>query len=380
MKIALVTAYFYPKSTGGTEKYVLNLAKNLISNLNEVHIITVGNCESNLYENIKVYYVADELNNDHDIISGKKPSNNLKEFSELLIQNNYDLVHFHTLTPAFNIFHFQAAKELNAEIHFTAHVPGITCLHGDLMKFGKEPCDGVIITKRCLACYISKKGINEALSKCIAETAIAAGFPKQLVSAVDTKKQILTSLNKLCDKIFLFKNWQKEVFLINGFDFNKLFLTGQLFDKELIPRKQSKKAINNIGFVGRISYEKGLHILIDVFNLANRKDLKLHIAGIVNDIKYYNKVRRISSKNPNIYWEINLSEAQINEFYKKIDLLVIPSITYETGPFVLYEALERNIAVLANELGDMKLWKDKGFEIGLYKNANQLRDCIIDLN
>ncbi|RNL51130.1 glycosyltransferase [Pedobacter jejuensis] len=379
MKIALVTAYFYPKSTGGTEKYVLNLAKRFISELNEVHVITVGISETNFYECIKVHYVADELSNDNDIISGKKPSNNLEEFRKLLEDNRYDLVHFHTLTPAFNIYHIQAAKELNSAIHFTAHVPDITCLHGDLMKFGKEPCDGAIITKRCLACYISKKGINETLSKCIAETAIAVGFPKQLVSAIDTKKRILATLNKLCDKIFLFTNWQKEIFLMNGFDFYKLHLTSQLFDKELIPQKQSKKAIKNIAFVGRISYEKGLHILIDVFNLANRKDLKLHIAGIVNDIKYYDELKKISSKNSNIYWDINLSAAQIDQFYKQIDLLVIPSITYETGPFVLYEALERSIPVLANELGDMKLWKEKGFEIGLYNRKLELEKILNEL-
>jgi len=121
-----------------------------------------------------------------------------------------------------------------------------------------------------------------------------------------------------------------------------------------------------------------LHILIEAFISAKRKDLQLHIAGIINDETYFNKLKKLTLEYPNIQWQINLSEVQMDQFYKKIDLLIIPSVTYETGPFVLYEAFERNIPVVANKLGDMEIWKKKGFNVELYDDLSKFKQIIND--
>ncbi|RZL45378.1 MAG: hypothetical protein EOO93_26945, partial [Pedobacter sp.] len=103
MKVALVTAYFYPTSRGGTEKYVLSLAKSLIKKHHDVHIITTGSSNTTgTYKDIVVHYLDDELSNDSDILSSRKASDNLEDFISTLDTNKFDLVHFHTLTPAFN--------------------------------------------------------------------------------------------------------------------------------------------------------------------------------------------------------------------------------------------------------------------------------------
>ena len=379
MKIAMVTAYFYPNSRGGTEKYVLTLAKSLIKQHHEVHIITTGTPNTIItYKYITVHCLNDELSNDFDISSSRKAAGNLNDFRRILKENKYDLVHFHTLTPAFNIFHISAAKKLNVEIHFTAHVPGITCIHGDLMQFGTYACDGLIQKHRCTACYISKKVPSTPISKIIAKTVNLLNYPVSTATAVERKVENLLELKKLCDKVFLFTNWQKEIFIKNGFEPTKITITSQLLDKEISPQLLLKKVIKNLGFVGRISYEKGLHILIEAFISAKRKDLQLHIAGIINDETYFNKLKKLTLEYPNIQWQINLSEVQMDQFYKKIDLLIIPSVTYETGPFVLYEAFERNIPVVANKLGDMEIWKKKGFNVELYDDLSKFKQIIND--
>lgn len=377
MKIALVTAYFYPTSYGGTEKYVLNLAKNLIIQKHEVDILTAGKKgEMRRYQDIKIYEVTDELSHETDILTSKKASENLSEFTQIIEKNKYNLLHFHTLTPTFNIFHVSVAKKLNIEVYFTAHIPGITCIHGDLMQFGNKACDGVIKKQRCTACYISNKGFNQTLSEALARTIIFFQYPKKISLAVEQKTDNLTLLNNLCDKIFLFTNWQKNIFIINGFDEAKIVVTNQLLNNILIAQEPARKNIKNIGFVGRVCHEKGLHILIEAFQQAKRKDLELHIAGIINDKMYFEKLKLITKGEANIYWDLNLDEQEIDSFYNKIDILVIPSVTYETGPFVLYEAFERNIPVIANNLGDMAIWKKNGFNIKLYMNLDELKQEI----
>ncbi|RZL57747.1 MAG: hypothetical protein EOO93_17545, partial [Pedobacter sp.] len=232
MKIALVTAYFYPSSSGGTERYVLSLAKSLIKQYHEVHIITTGTINNIItYEDIAVHYVNDELSNNSDILSSKKASDNLDDFIAILDENKFDLVHFHTLTPAFNTFHISAAKKLNAEIHFTAHVPSITCIRGDLMQYGKHACDGLILKQRCTACYLSKKGLSRSVSNIVARTATILNYPVTTAIVANRKIENLLELNRLCDMIFLFTNWQKEIFISNGFEPKKITITSQLLNK-----------------------------------------------------------------------------------------------------------------------------------------------------
>lgn len=381
MKIALVTAYFYPTSQGGTEKYVLNFAEHLIARKNEVEVITARSNEfgESMFQEIKIKYIPDEPSIEYDILNGKQAAANLSAFKKLLIEGTYDIVHFHTLTPAFNLFHIGLAKKLTRTVQFTAHTPSITCIHGDLMLFGKKACDGLVENQRCTACYISKKGFNKAISKIIAEGINISRRPKSIAEVAKNKIADLRTLNDLCDEIFLFTSWQKDIFLKNGFDKEKLKTTNQFLGEKLVPEKKSNKTIKNIGFIGRITHEKGLHILLKVFNTLKRSDFKLYIAGISNDSEYFKRLKKKSEKNPNIIWQLNLSTLEMEAFYKKIDVLVIPSITYETGPFVLYEAIKNNLPVIVNDLGDMKVWQRKGFNISLYSNPHQLKNLFNNL-
>lgn len=381
MKIALVTAYFYPIGNGGTEKYVLSLAQKLIAENHEIEIITVGETETidYIHEGVKVSCLPDELKRQSEVISGNKAADNLQAFTKKLKEANYDLVHFHTLTPAFGIFHIEAAKRSAKKIYFTAHIPSITCIHGDLMQFGQKACDGLVMKNRCTACYISKKGLNKPLSKILAATINILGRPKTIAAVVTHKLKDMKSLSALCDKIFIFTNWQKEFFLKNGFNEKKLEMTTQFLGTELIPQQKTSKKIINIGFVGRITEEKGLHILINAFNALAKTELKLHIAGISLNDDYFRSVRKLAEKNQNIIWQLNINSQQIQDFYTAIDLLVIPSITYETGPFVLYEAIEVNLPIIANDLGDLKVWKSKGFDIELYDSPKELSEKLLAL-
>lgn len=375
MKIGLVSEYFYPKSSGGTEKYVYDLANKLLAENHDVEVITVGESTKNYkYEEITVKAISFKNEADPDVISGIKPSQNLHDFKSIIQSSEYDLIHFHTLTPAFNLHHIKIAREIVSQIHFTAHVPSITCIHGDLMQFGKIPCDGLILNHRCTACYLSKKR-SIPISKILSRTISLINYPKTIARVVTKKKTDLTALNELCDCIYVFTHWQHRIFIANGFEPSKIQITSQILNKKITPSTSSDKLnFQKLGFVGRLSPEKGLDILIKAFNNSKRSDLQLHIAGIKDDNhkEYQRQLEMLSHNNPNIFWNFDLTNNEIKAFYKSIDVLCIPSVWYETGPFVLYEAFENNLPVIANNLGDMGIWKEKGYHIELYHNIAEL--------
>lgn len=381
MKIALVSEYFYPKSKGGTEKYVYELAEKLISEKNQVEIITVSSDDIKHYnfKGITVRVIAPENNEDKNIISGLKPAHNLSAFNAILKEEKYDLIHFHSLTPAFSLHHIHIAKAFAIPVYFTAHIPSITCIHGDLMQYGKTACDGKIIERRCMSCYISKKQIPKGLSILLASLISQLNYPKSIANVVYQKQQDLSRLNFLCDQIFIFTTWQKRIFIENGIDESKLTLTQQMTLPE--PDTNNHRPLiskNNrkikLAFIGRICHEKGLHILLDAIKVLKKENIELHIAAIIENKKdpYFLKMKDLTKNNANIFWSYNLDDSEVQQFYEGIDLICVPSIGYETGPYVLYEAFKLRIPVLANNLGDMEAWEQKGFPIELYNNTNEL--------
>ncbi|MBE7178462.1 MAG: glycosyltransferase, partial [Mucilaginibacter polytrichastri] len=67
---------------------------------------------------------------------------------------------------------------------------------------------------------------------------------------------------------------------------------------------------------------------------------------------------------------INLGKAGMAEFFNRIDVLCIPSVGFETGPYVLYEALMAGKPVIASDLSSMSTWAAKGFPVSVFENAN----------
>lgn len=387
MKIALVSEYFYPQSKGGTEKYVYELAKKLISERNEVEIITSANGVENYhYDEISVRVLKEEKSGDQLIISGSKPAHNLNSFITLLKEQQYELIHFHTLTPSFGIHHVNSVKTLGLKIYFTAHVPTVTCIHGDLMLYGQMACDGKIINQRCMSCYISKKQIPKELAILFARLIYGLKYPKSIANVVKQKQQDIFNLNALCDRIFIFTNWQKRIFIENGIEEAKLSVTQQMIIPEpdqvnkrnFITNKNEK---TKIGFAGRVCHEKGLHILLDAFLASKNENLVFYIAAVIENQEdpYFMKLKQLTAGYTNIYWSYNLTESEMQAFYQMVDLIVIPSISYETGPYVLYEAFKYKLSVIANNLGDMKLWSDKGYNVKVYNNKEELSALIKQL-
>ncbi len=110
-------------------------------------------------------------------------------------------------------------------------------------------------------------------------------------------------------------------------------------------------SIKRLLYVGRLSYEKGVDILISSFNKLNNKNLELIIVGdgpekislktlaVGKRIKFLGKLAR---------------ETIINE-YSKADLVVLPSRT-EGQPLVLFEAWAAKIPILVTNVGDNQLY------------------------
>jgi glycosyltransferase involved in cell wall biosynthesis len=117
-----------------------------------------------------------------------------------------------------------------------------------------------------------------------------------------------------------------------------------------------KKSFSNrphlLGFVGRLSEEKGIHNLIAAFPdiLSNNKELHVLIGGegpykemIMKYIELFDLCDRITITG----W---ISHEKLPFFLNDIQLLIIPSNT-EAGPIIMFEAMACGTPILATPVG-----------------------------
>lgn len=354
MKILLVTEYFYPQSSGGTELYVYNLAQALQKLNHQAEVLSLlENAEKRInYQGITVHYIPFNQNFQTKVISGEQPADNINHFINKLQQIAPNIVHFHTLTTSISTYHIAAAKKIGFKTVLTSHIGAHTCIRGNLMHLGKHVCDGKVEQQKCLSCYLQYRGIPEPFNKLSAFVIRTTSFSKTLSKIVTNKQNELVQLKVNLNQLVVVCNWQHEVFVRNNFNLKNISLCRQAINinkTKMVPKKDSAKLV--IGFVGRITAIKGLHVLLNALKNATTENIELRVAAIPTQTQYYYEQKKQAKLLPNIIWRENILNEDIGDFLQKLDILCVPSQLPETGPFVIYEALSHGIPVLGSDLG-----------------------------
>ncbi len=129
-------------------------------------------------------------------------------------------------------------------------------------------------------------------------------------------------------------------------------------------------------FVGRLSQEKGLDVLLDAWARRRRDDgLRLKIVG---DGPLEPLARAAADRDDTIDLLGRLDQRRVVELVGDAEALVMPSTWYETFGRTMIEAFSRGTPVLASDLGAMRELVDHGrtgflFEMG---DAAGLADAI----
>ena len=119
--------------------------------------------------------------------------------------------------------------------------------------------------------------------------------------------------------------------------------------------------IPTIGFLGRICSEKGLENLIKSSKTLKENNFNhnLLIAGNLEDKrfkKYILHIKKLAKSNSNIKFLGLLNEKEKNNFFNKINILILPSInSYEAFGIVQLEAMSYGKLVIASDLKGVRI-------------------------
>lgn len=331
MKILMIGQKRYPNSRdGGIDVVVQNISEQLVKLGHEVTVLV-------------------RKRKDH-----KPPS----EYNGVKIIEIFTMNFKRTDAIIYSYFATRYAKKNKFDVvHF--HAEGNTLF---LKKLRNAKDKKIVVTVHGLDWKRDKfKGIGRR---------ILLKSEKAIVNYADN---VITLCNN--DKKYFSEKYNLDTTLIpNGFN-RPVFLKPNII-------KGKFKLIGNdyILFLARVVPEKGLHLLIDAYNLINNPKLKLVVAGgSSHSSEYYQEMVNKASNNKNIIFTGFVQGEELSELFSNAFLYVLPS-TIEGMPLSLIEALSFEKICLCSDIEELKDIESKNIIYFKSEDISDLKNKLIELS
>jgi glycosyltransferase involved in cell wall biosynthesis len=381
MKVLLVCAGYLPGNIGGIELHVHHVAKELKRQGNDVLVFTRDYApgrkqyalERSVYDTVSVarmnYKFAD-CNSFEMIYSNPTVA---RVFREVFQEFNPDIVHVHHLSGlTTDIVHL--VKEAGVPVVMTLHDFWMGCPRGQRITAALVPCPEIILD-RCLPCL---RELWPAFFQGGRETASKTEGEEQDHAALENYHAHIHSVLQACNRLLVPSPFTKSVYVRYGMPESSITVVENGLDHELFKKMSHvRSSMTRFGYIGSILPSKGVHILIEAFKLIGGSDLSLHIWGEVlpfhKDTNYGHRLAVLTKGwESSIQFHGRYENQDLPEILSNLDVLVVPSIWYETFSLTLREGFLAGVPVIASNYGAMADAIEDG-ETGLLFNVG---DCV----
>jgi glycosyltransferase involved in cell wall biosynthesis len=238
------------------------------------------------------------------------------------------------------------------------------------MRWGDTPCDGEIRPVRCSACLLQQDGFPRPLAWAVggvSSTRIGQAAPSRLGTVLDRGNIVRRQKDRTrrwlrsADEVVVVAQWLEEVLVRNGVPPGRVTVSRHGLSDDVRSMQEAAAAQRSprdpdrplrIGFVGRFTEVKGVHVLVDaVRRLPESVDVNVHLYGITQsdgDEQYLAGLKERARDEPRVRFCGPMTDDNRVEAFAGFDLLAVPSIGKETGPYTVLEAFAAEIPVLGS--------------------------------
>jgi glycosyltransferase involved in cell wall biosynthesis len=283
----------------------------------------------------------------------KEQKNKLLAF---LKKEQPEVVHVHNFLPVLTPAVFYACHELQIPVVLTLHNFRLLCINGLLYRDGK-------ICEKCISKKLPFPGIQHG---CYQSSSIKSIFPA-ITNGIHNYKG---TWNSKVDKFIFLTEFSKSVFDRSALNLPKGKTT--IKPNFVEDRGYELEKDDYYLFVGRLSEEKGLPVLLETFK-ANGK--KLIIAG---EGPLEGSIRELSKTHPNISAKGFITQEELKPLFKKAKAFIFPSAWYEGFGLVLIEAFSYGTPVISSNIGNPNALVMKGHNGFTFEaeNSTSLKEVI----
>lgn len=325
MKILFVNSFYRPEIRGGAELTIENIASGMASRGHQCAVFTTkeaGPLSSDTVGMVRVFRIGSQnIYWDHRKSNPSRlrrlvwyfnDSYNTKVqplFKEVLRQFKPDVLSSHNL-GGLSISVWDTAREANLPFIQVVHDQYLLCAAGAAFRNGKA-----CITQ-CYSCRLLRRRHVSASRQASCLVGVSGYVVERLKTAG------------------LFEGVEKRI-IYNERNFPDF------------PARIPPQGSLVFGYIGAVTPQKGLDWLVDEFR-AIASGSHLLIAG--SGAPQYLANLRADASGSNITF---LGHTNADDFYKMIDVLIVPSLWPDTLPGVAIEACARHIPVIASSIGGL---------------------------
>ena len=354
MKIIQAVNYYYPDSSGGTERYIDGVGQELRKLGHQIIVLapTLKKSSHYLYNGIEVFrFAVPEKTARAEYLGMCRPTG-YDDFMKIVLSLKPDLMHFTTFSRAVNSFQLAAVKRLGIPVVFTSHLSNIFCPRGNLLNSRGKWCREKPFSENCFRCIVGDKYPSWLCSWWYRLAEIADrwhlaryGRIFSPYHAVKRHENELDIIRTQSDCNIALSNWILRRYRDAGILNSQLVAQGisGIFSGRAGAAKCQD--ILRLLFIGRIEYPKGLDILCQALQSVDPERFELTMGVLHYNDDLYRKVKRFVHLLPHFRWK----EALDGEEVKEADLLVLPS-RYEMSPLVIQESFGCGLPVLASDI------------------------------
>lgn len=363
MRILLALHTWPPEGKGGTEAHAQSVAAALSERGHQIGVFArTGRPERPEFEvttswegKTSVSRINNTYAQEETFEATYKNQRIHEAFEREMDEFKPDLVHIHHLTGLSTTI-IEAVKARGLPLVITLHDFWMQCPRGQRMTNGLSLCETIDRTN-CLSC-LSKLWPNYFKDRENEPTIVDLRGQLSPASLAEFDRHMTYALN-LCDVVVAPSAFHAERIQDFPIDPDRVVALphGLSPIAGLKPRDTGKKP-TRIGYLGSVIPVKGVHVLIEAFMKLGRRDLSLHIHGEVmrhhEDLTYGARLQAQARRAPNIHFHGGYVVQDLQKLLSELDILVVPSIWWETYCLTIREGLMAGIPVVASDLGALR--------------------------
>ncbi len=408
MKILQVSHGLPPKENAGVELYTYHLSKALVQLDHEVHIFYRDTDpereEFSVFEEqvdgLRVTRTINNLKNLPDVRAFYDNSFFDHSFSEVLKREKPNVVHFqHLFGLSANLI--RIAKRKGYPVVLTLHDFFLLCHRNHLVKMDQRLCPGPLYGLECASCLGFSPQSQDIRTKFILKIKDKLPFP-----VIKWTKRFFIPTHSLCDKGYeVFHRYRFIYELLKEPD---LLLVPSRFVRDVFvkyyPFIESRTRVLSLGippiseeglsqgptrapdgkirfcYYGNILPLKGLHVLIEAFKglPEGRAILTIYGRRTPWNEDYYDWLKRQASSH-SVEFRGPFRREDLSEVLKDQEVVILPSICYETYSFVIREANSLGRPVVASRIGAIPEAVEEGVNGLLFDpcDSESLKTCLL---
>jgi glycosyltransferase involved in cell wall biosynthesis len=256
-----------------------------------------------------------------------------KELTAIIEKHQPAIAHFHNTFPLISPAAYEAAQSLGVPVVQTLHNYRLMCSNALLLKKGN-------ICEDCVGKQIPWPGVLHACYRnSHIQTAVVAAFL--------THHHLIGTWKNKVNCFIALSEFSRQKFIQSGIAAEKIIVKPNFVYPDPKGHKQTGKYAL---FVGRLSDEKGLNILLKAWQtLIPPIPLK-----IIGDGPLVQRVHKVVRQLPHIEYLGFSSKEKIYSVMREASFLIIPSTAYENFPLSAVEAYSISLPVICSGHGALE--------------------------